>query len=267
MMVGAETPPGVSVVVPVHNERENLPELYRRLTDTLRSEQLTYQLLFVDDGSTDDSTQVLRDLARRDPAVGVVVLAGRFGQLAATLCGLARARGQAVVTMDADLQHPPEAVPRLLAALAGGYDAVFALREGPGRPRPLSRLGRWLLRWVFGVRVPRDLSTLRAFEGDLARELAERGPEVVLLGVEAMRSGARIGYLPMGVAPRERGVSKYTGGVRFVVWLAAVAAYGAWPWRALLGPVAGRLRRALSPDYQVKEVLAVRGGGGGGPGE
>jgi len=259
-MVGDEGHRRLSVVVPVHNERETLRELYERLSDTLRGERLTYELIFVDDGSTDGSTEVLRELARGDPAVGVVILAGRFGQLAATLCGLARAGGEVVVTMDADLQHPPEALPRLVAALAEGHDVVFALREGPGRPGTLSRLGKWLLRWVFGVRVPRDLSTLRVFRGELARELAERASEVVLLGAEVCRRGARIGYQPVRVSARERGVSKYKGGRRLAVWVAAAAAYGAWPWRVLLRPLSGRLRWALRPSYEVRETVSVGGG-------
>ena len=256
-MVHGEGRPTVSVVVPVHNERETLAELYERLTDALRSEGRAYELLFVDDGSTDGSTEVLRDLAHGDPAVRVVVLARRFGQLAATLCGLARARGGSVVTIDADLQHPPEAAPRLVAALADGYDVVVAVREGVGRPGTVSRAGRWLLRWLFGVKVPRDLSTFRAFSGSVARRLAACGAEVVLLGAEVCRVGARIGYVPAKVGRRERGKGKYTQRLKFGIWLRAVAAYGWLPWQALLFPLTWCFPRAADGGYEVRETVSA----------
>jgi len=248
--------PRVSVVIPVHDERGSLAELHQRLTEALGGEGWTYELLFVDDGSTDGSTDVLRGLARSDPAVCVVVLARRFGQLSATLCGLARARGECVVTIDADLQHRPEEVPRLVGALAEGYDVVVAVREGAGRPGGLARVGRWLLRWVFGVEVPGDLSTFRAFTEDMARRLAERGPEVVLLGAEVCRMGARIAYLPTQVGTRERGVSKYTGRRKFGIWLRAVAVYGSLPWRVVLLLLAGRLRRGAGDELEVSETVS-----------
>ena len=256
-MVHGEGGLAVSVVVPVHNERESLARLHERLTDTLRREGRAYELLFVDDGSTDGSTEVLRELAHGDPAVRVVVLARRFGQLAATLCGLARARGESVVTMDADLQHPPEAAPRLVAALAGGYDVVVALREGVGRPGIVPRAGRWLLRWLFGVKVPKDLSTFRAFSGSVARRLAACGAEAVLLGAEVCRVGVRIGYVPAQVGRRERGKGKYTQPLKFAIWLRAVAAYGWLPWRALLFPLTWCLPRAPGPGYEVRETVSV----------
>ena len=246
----------VSVVIPVHDERETLAELHQRLTDALRGEGWTYELLFVDDGSTDGSTHVLRALARNDPAASVVLLARWFGQLSATLCGLARARGECVVTIDADLQHPPEAVPELVTALAEGHDVVVAVREGAGGPGVLSRAGRWLLRWVFGVRVPMDLSTFRAFTGEAACRLGGRGSEVVLLGAEVCRMGARIAYLPTQVGTRERGASKYTERRKFGIWFRAVAAYGSLPWRVLLFPLAGRLRRGAGVKYEVTETVS-----------
>ena len=249
----------VTVVIPVHNEREALEELHERLAEVLCHEGRPYEILFVDDGSTDGSTDVLRSLARSDPVVSVVILRRRFGQLAATLCGLARARGETVVTMDADLQHPPEAIPRLVAALAEGHDVVVAVRQGAGRPGVLSRTGRWLLRWVFGVRVPKDLSTFRAFRGEFVRRLAERGPQVVLLGAEVCRAGARLGYVPTQVGTRERGATKYASGRRLAIWLRAVAAYGWLPWRVLLLPLAWCCRRPLAGVYEVKETVMGNG--------
>jgi glycosyltransferase involved in cell wall biosynthesis len=258
-MADSESPPRVSVVIPVHNERTALPTLYQRLLAALEPEA-PYELLFVDDGSTDGSPDWLRDLAGRDRAVTVVVLTRRWGQLAATMCGLARARGRELVTMDADLAHPPEAVPLLLGALRAGHDVVVGVREGGGRPSFRSRVGRALLRWVFGVRVPRDLSTFRAFTAEFVRRLPKAGKDVVLLGAEICRLGARTGYVPVTVSRREGGRSKYSGGRKFLVALAAAATYGALPWRLLLRPLGGWLRRAAGSSFEVREVISTAGG-------
>jgi glycosyltransferase involved in cell wall biosynthesis len=258
-MADSAGPPRVSIVIPVHNERPALPTLYQRLAAALGTEG-PYELLFVDDGSADGSTDWLRDLARRDHAVTVVVLTRRWGQLAATLCGLARASGRELVTLDADLAHPPEAVPALLRALRVGHDVVVGVREGGGRSSLWSTLSRALLRWVFGVRVPEDLSTFRAFTAEFVRRLPKAGEGVVLLGAEIRRLGARIGYVPVAVGRREGGRSKYGGGRKFLVALAAVATYGALPWRVLLRPLARWLGRAAGSSYAVSEVISAAGG-------
>jgi glycosyltransferase involved in cell wall biosynthesis len=262
-MADSESRPRVSVVLPVHNERTSLPALYHRLLAALEPEA-PYELLFVDDGSTDGSTDWLRELAHRDVAVTVVVLTRRWGQLAATMCGLARARGRELITMDADLTHPPEAVPVLLEALRAGHDVVVAARERSGRPSLRARLSRALLGRIFGVRVPRDLSTFRAFTEEFVRRLPQAGERVVLLGAEICRLGGTIGYVPVAVTQRQHGRSKYSGGRKFLVALAAAARYGAPPWRVLLRPLAGWLGRAAGSSFEVREVISVAGGHAGG---
>jgi glycosyltransferase involved in cell wall biosynthesis len=257
-MTDSESPPRVSIVMPVHNERPALPTLYNRLVTALAPER-PYELLFVDDGSTDGSTDWLRDLARHDRAVTVVVLTRRWGQLAATLCGLARARGRELITLDADLAHPPEAVPVLLEALRRGHDVVVGVRARSGQPSFRSTLSRALLRWVFGVRVPRDLSTFRAFTAEFVRRLPKAGDGVVLLGAEICELGPDISYVPVTVGRREGGRSKYGGGRKLLVALAAAAAYGALPWRVLLRPLAGWLGKTAGSFYAVSEGISVAG--------
>ncbi len=120
--------PDVSVVVPLHNEAATLVELVDRVTATLGARGGAFEIVLVDDGSTDDSAIILAGIAARTPAVRVLTLSRNFGQAAALCCGIFAACGRAVVTMDGDLQNPPEEIPRLLDALVPGVDLVTARR-------------------------------------------------------------------------------------------------------------------------------------------
>jgi dolichol-phosphate mannosyltransferase len=125
----------ISVVAPVFNERSTLPELHRRLTEVL-GPLGPYEIVLVDDGSTDGSWSVLLELAARDRHLRLLRLSRNFGHQAALSAGLEAARGEAIVLMDADLQDPPELIPQLLAEWRDGYDVVYAIRsEREGEPR------------------------------------------------------------------------------------------------------------------------------------
>src|SRR5262249_36404517 len=119
----------VSIVIPVYNESANLDALWRRLTAVIGSGDRDYEVVFVDDGSSDDSLAILRRIADSDRRVRVVELARNFGQHSAILAGFRECRGDVVVTLDADLQNPPEEIPRLLEAIDAGNDVVGGWRE------------------------------------------------------------------------------------------------------------------------------------------
>jgi len=120
--------PELSVVLPVFNEKENLPALYRRLTSVLDTEGTPYELVFVDDGSADGSIELLHEMAVEDSRVKVVELARNFGHQIAISAGLDFAQGDAVIVMDADLQDPPEVLPQFIAEWRAGNDVVYAIR-------------------------------------------------------------------------------------------------------------------------------------------
>jgi polyisoprenyl-phosphate glycosyltransferase len=125
----------LSVVAPVYNERESLPELHRRITDAV-SQLGPYELVLVDDGSSDGSWDVMLELAARDPNLRLLRLSRNFGHQAALSAGLDAARGAAVVSIDGDLQDPPEVIPELVAKWHDGYDVVYAVRsDRQGEPR------------------------------------------------------------------------------------------------------------------------------------
>src|SRR5438034_458300 len=126
--------PAVSLVIPVFNEAASIPRLHTRLHRVLQQLGRSFEVVYVDDGSTDRSLEELLVIQGWDPAVKVVTLARNAGQHAAVLAGFAHARGAVVVTLDADLQNPPEEIPRLLAEIDAGHDAVGTRREGRNDP-------------------------------------------------------------------------------------------------------------------------------------
>jgi dolichol-phosphate mannosyltransferase len=138
----------LSVVAPVFDEEETLPEFHRRLAAAL--EGCEYQIVVVDDGSTDRTPELLRELAGEDRRVRVIALSRNFGHQAALTAGLDHARGDAVVTIDADLQDPPELIPRMLDEWRAGSDVVYAVRQArAGESRTKLVTARWFYR-VFG---------------------------------------------------------------------------------------------------------------------
>jgi undecaprenyl-phosphate 4-deoxy-4-formamido-L-arabinose transferase len=152
---GEEAPaPDVSIVIPIFNEAASLEELYRRITSALATGERTYELIFVDDGSTDGTFAAIERVREGDDRVRAVRFKRNFGQHPAMHAGLARARGDIVVTMDGDLQNAPEDIPRLVEAVEAGYDVASGRREARhdswGRTLP-SRLINGMLRRFTGV--------------------------------------------------------------------------------------------------------------------
>lgn len=116
-----------SIVVPAYNEENNLPELYRRLKAVLKAQNEIYEIIFVNDGSTDRSLEILRNLAKADKKIKIVSLSRNFGQQAAVTAGLENSSGEIVTTLDADLQDPPEFLPNFWAKLTEGYDVAYGV--------------------------------------------------------------------------------------------------------------------------------------------
>lgn len=135
--------PVLSVVIPVFNEEDNLPQLYSRLVKVLEKIRLDYEILFVDDGSRDDSLRLLQYIASRDEDVAVIELARNFGHQVAISAGIENARGKGVIIMDADLQDPPEVLPQFIEKWREGHDVVYAIRQ--------NRKEGWLKRSSYAV--------------------------------------------------------------------------------------------------------------------
>lgn len=154
-----------SVVVPVFNEEEVLPETYRRLTEVMEGLAAPYEIVFVDDGSKDRSPEILDGLARRDPRVRVIHFSRNFGHQAAITAGMDHARGEAVIVIDADLQDPPEVIPKMVAKWQEGYEVVYgkrAKREGETLFKRLTASFFYrLLRMMTEIDIPLDTGDFR----------------------------------------------------------------------------------------------------------
>lgn len=201
------------MIVPIKDERDNIGPLHERLRQALDPTGLTYELIFVDDGSGDDSYMLLAELAAGDPRVKVVRLRRNFGQTPALRAGIDFSTGAVIVTMDGDLQNDPADIPRLVGLLDDGYDAALGLRAHRQdsffvRKLP-SYLGNWLIRKVTGVQI-KDLGcTLRAMRRDLAEDLPLYGEMHRFIPVLAQQCGARLIQVPVRHHPRVAGKTKY----------------------------------------------------------
>jgi len=203
----------LSVVVPIYNEAGNVDGLHAELDAALRSSGLSYELIFVDDGSGDDSFTHLAAVHARDAHVSVIKLSRNFGQTAALAAGLAQSVGADVVLIDGDRQNDPADIPRLLAKRREGFDLVAGWRverRDPWLSRRLpSRLANWLIGAITGVRLHDYGCTLKLLRGDLARSLRLYGEMHRFIPALIDDLGGRIVELPVHHRPRVAGVSKY----------------------------------------------------------
>jgi glycosyltransferase involved in cell wall biosynthesis len=171
--------PVLSVVVPMLNEAGNIGELHRRLRSVLEAEGLSHELIYVDDGSSDETPDLLRRLQAADPTVRVIILSRRFGHQRAVTAGLSFATGNAVVVMDGDLQDPPEVIPELVAGWRRGFEVVYAVRRRrpEGFPKRIAyRLFYWLLARLADVPIPLDAGDFALVDARVLRVL-EAMPE------------------------------------------------------------------------------------------
>jgi glycosyltransferase involved in cell wall biosynthesis len=208
----AATPPVLSVVVPLFDEAENLERLHEELTASLSGLGLSYELLLVDDGSTDGTLEGLLALESRDPHVRVLRLRRNFGQTAAFSAGFDHARGEVVVTSDGDLQNDPADIPRLVAKLDEGFDMVCGWRRK--RQDPLSkRLPSWaanrLIAWSTGVSIHDYGCSLKAIRREVVQGLRLYGEMHRFIPAVASWMGVTLAEVEVNHRPRTRGRSKY----------------------------------------------------------
>ncbi|MDP2993589.1 MAG: glycosyltransferase family 2 protein [Anaerolineales bacterium] len=202
-----------SIVAPIFNELDNLPELYRRVRDVMSATRGTWELVLVDDGSTDGSTERILQLAKQDKHIRPVIFARNFGHQVAITAGWDYARGEAVVIIDADLQDPPEAIPDLIAKWREGYEVVFAVRaEREGETwfkKTTAALFYRIVHRITDVKIPVDTGDFRLMDRkvvDVLKTMRER--HRFPRGMSAWVGFRQIG-VPYKRAARHAGVTKY----------------------------------------------------------
>ncbi|MGW8194189.1 MAG: glycosyltransferase family 2 protein [Desulforhopalus sp.] len=247
----------LSVVIPIFNEEESVPLLYEELNDTLKPLGKTYEIVFVDDGSTDNSLQLLRDMQSQDNHVVVVSFRKNFGQTAAMAAGFDYARGDIIVTMDADLQNDPHDIPKLLAEIDSGNDVVTGWRFDRKDPfinrRLPSIIANKIISNTTGVKLHDYGCTLKAFRKEVIKNVKLYGE--MHRFIPAIASGMGIDFTEVKVNHRARrfGTSKYgiSRTIRVVLDLLTVKfllSYSTRPIQVfgLLGVVCGGIGFAIA---------------------
>ncbi len=203
----------VSVVIPVFNEEANVRPLYSQLKQTLDGLGKSYEIVFVDDGSTDGSLEVLRELCAEDGSVKVVRLRRNFGQTAAFSAGFDESSGDVVVTLDADLQNDPADIPLLLAKLEEGYDVVSGWRKNRKDPlltrRFPSMVANSLISQVTGVKLHDYGCSLKAYRHEVVDNINLYGELHRFIPALASWMGISLAEVPVAHHPRRSGKSKY----------------------------------------------------------
>jgi glycosyltransferase involved in cell wall biosynthesis len=201
-----------SVIIPVYNEEANVRELADRLVPVLERTRKTFEIVFIDDGSRDGTSTMVRALSSRDPRIKLIRFSRNYGQEAAVQAGILRASGRFIVQMDGDLQNPPEELAKLFDKRDEGYEIVYGVRTE--RKDPLhrvvaSRLMMGVMRRVLDIELPDDVTTFRVIDGDTARLIAGLPEKKKFFSALAVWTGARAASVSVEHAPRLRGVTKY----------------------------------------------------------
>jgi len=206
-------PQHISVVIPCYNEEEVLPYLFGRLHDVLKPLRCAYEVILVDDGSKDRTRELLLAQGQQDPSLRIVALSRNFGHQGALTAGLDHARGEVVLIMDADLQDPPELLPKMLEKWREGYDVVYGQRSArvgeSWFKRGCAFLFYRLFERIIGIKVPRDTGDFRLLDRRAAKSLAElREPHRFVRGLVAW-VGFRQAPVMYERPNREHGETKY----------------------------------------------------------
>jgi dolichol-phosphate mannosyltransferase len=233
----------ISVVVPVYNEEGNLPLLIPKLAEVLKGLQRSYEMIFVDDGSSDGSRRILKEMASQTPSLRVLRLKENRGLSTALLAGMREARGEKVVTLDSDLQNDTADIPRLLEYL-DSYDMATGWRqkrEDSWLKKISSKIGNAVRNWVSGERIHDSACTLRAFKKECIKEIPVFNGMHRFLSTLVKMEGYRIIEVPVSHHPRRFGKSKYNIRNRMV--------------RSLIDLLAVRWMKRRTIRYEIEERI------------
>ena len=213
IQMSKNTVPYLSIILPVYNEQENIDLQYRSIVNAVDPLKKSYEIIFIDDGSTDTSTELLKKIAAGDRRVRLLIFRRNFGQTAAMSAGIERSTGEVVIFMDSDLQNDPGDISRLLEKIDEGFDVVSGWRKDRkdklfSRRIP-SQIANRLISSVTGIRLHDLGCSLKAYRGDILRQVSLYGEMHRFIPVHASWIGASITEIPVQHHARKYGKSKY----------------------------------------------------------
>jgi len=198
--MGGKSEETVSVLIPVYNEEGNLPLLYDKLDSALKKMRRAYEIIFVDDGSSDGSMDILLNLREKDPNVKIVSFSRNFGQTAALSAGIDSSKGDIIIPMDGDLQNDPEDILPLLQKIEEGNDVVSGWRKSRKDPfftrRLPSMIANRIISWIGGVYLHDYGCTLKAYRRDILKNIRLYGEMHRFIPIYAHWIGARVSEIP-----------------------------------------------------------------------
>jgi len=211
--MGSDSVIRYSIVVPFYNEQENIPPLYMKLTEVMDGIGEPFELVFVDDGSKDDTFKVLCEIYEHDRRVNLVRLRRNFGQTSALKAGFDFARGEIIISMDGDLQHDPEEIPRFLEKIEEGFDLVsgwrFQRKDHWLTRRLPSRAANWMMAKLSGIDLHDFGTTFKAYRREIIQEIQLYGELHRFIPALASSTGAKIAEVPIANLHRKSGRSNY----------------------------------------------------------
>ncbi|MHB8084694.1 MAG: glycosyltransferase family 2 protein [Dehalococcoidia bacterium] len=251
--------PKYSVIVPVFNESDNINPLYNRLAGTMRAMGGTYEIIFVDDGSRDGSFQLMKRLNSENANVKVVRFTRNFGQQAAIFAGLCQAGGQVVITIDADLQNPPEEIPRLIQKLDEGYEVALGVFKRPGEPiyrRAGSAFAKWVLAKTMPS-IPTNLSGFRALKCEVVEQLKAVKEKNNFIDGMLCWMGFEVGVVEVIRNKRLAGKSKYNLFKLINLWFDMVVSFTNFPLKIAIagGSLLGIIGFLLALFYFIRYLM------------
>ncbi|MCK4553668.1 glycosyltransferase family 2 protein [Candidatus Parcubacteria bacterium] len=204
----------ISLIIPIYNEDRNLNELFSKINSVLRDLNLDYEIIAIDDGSTDNSFNVLRELAGHDYKIKIINFRRNFGQTAAIFAGINYSKGDIIIPIDSDLENDPEDIPKLINKIKEGYDVVSGWRKDRWQGKFLTRkmpsaIANWLISKVTKIKLHDYGCTLKAYKREAVDNIHLYGEMHRFIPVYAALNGAKVSEIPVSYKPRKYGKSNY----------------------------------------------------------
>ncbi len=225
----------LSIVIPVYNEAENLQPLYERLSETLKPLGLSYEIILVDDGSSDRSAEIIFGLNKKDNRVKLLSFSKNFGHMVALSAGLDHAAGKAVITLDADLQHPPGLIPKLIEKWKNGAEVVNTLRKETRGASPFKNLSAglfyWLMNKIARIDLPASAADYRLIDRKVVDSLQQIKERSRFLRGLIRWVGFKQEFVEYEADPRFAGRTKYSMGRMISFALDGITSFSSFPLR------------------------------------